>query len=406
MSQPPGFQDKIFPSYVYQLHKSLYGLKQAPREWFKRFSFLHSLNFQGSSIDSSPFFLYHNNTPIFILIYGDDILLISPSFVDITRLIQTLKNTFTMKDLGPAHYFLGIEFLRKSNGCFLFQTKYALSIIKKLHMEHTKPVSNPCSFSTSNLSKLIYVDPSIYRSTVGALQYLTITWPDISCVVNKACQSMHSPTEDDWLKVKHLLRYIKGTLTDSLFYHSQSDFTLEVFIDADWASSSSNRRSTGGFNIFLGQNLISWSSQKKKIVSWSSIEAEYRALSDATTEILRLRSLLQELRLPLPFSPILWCDNIGATYLAENPVFHSRMKHVEIHYHFVRELVNSKQLRIGYLSTKDQLANFLTKALPKQRFLHLKSKLHVLPTVSLQEGIKTLESNGNSNQLRNCSNPT
>ena len=129
-------------------------------------------------------------------------------------------------------------------------------------MEHTKLVSNPCSFSASNLSKLISVDPSIYRSTVGALQYLTITRTNISFVVNKACQSMHSPTKDDWLKVKHLLRYIKGTLTDSHFYHSQSDFTLEVFIDADWADSSSDRKSTGGFYIFLGQNLISWSSQK------------------------------------------------------------------------------------------------------------------------------------------------
>ena len=387
MSQPPRFQDKIFPSYVCQLHKSLYGQKQAPREWFKRLSsFFHSLNFQGSSTDTSLFFCYHNNTPIFILIYVDDILLISPSFADITPLIQTLKNTFTMKDLGPTHYFLGIEFRRKSNECFLSQTKYALSIIKKLHMEHTKVVSNPCSFSASNLSKLISVDPSIYHSTVGALQYLTITRPDISFAINKACQSMHSPTEDDWLKFKHLLRYIKGTLTDSLFYHSQFDFTLEVFSDAYWAGSSSNRRSTGGFYIFLGQNFISWSSRKQKTVARSSTEAEYRALSDATAEILWLRSLLQELQLPLPISPILWCKKIGATYLAANPVFHSRMKHVEIHYHFVRELVNSKQLRIAYVSTKDQLADLLTKALPKQRFLHLKSKLHVLTTVSLREG--------------------
>ena len=129
MSQPPGFKDKIFPSYVCQLHKSLYGLKQAPRELFKRLSsFLHSLNFQGSSTDTSLFFVTMI-TPLYILIYVDDILLISTNFADITPLIQTLKNTFTMKDLGPAHYFLGIEFLPKSNGCFLSQKKYALSII-------------------------------------------------------------------------------------------------------------------------------------------------------------------------------------------------------------------------------------------------------------------------------------
>ena len=141
-----------------------------------------------------------------------------------------------MKDLGSANFFLGIELLKTSTGYFLSQSRYAFSILKRLKMENTKPVSNPCSFfetTTSNYS----VDPTLYHSTIGALQYLTITRPDISFAVNRACQSMHNPSHIDWQRVKHLLRYLKGTISNSLFYSSQSNLSLEVFTDADWASS-------------------------------------------------------------------------------------------------------------------------------------------------------------------------
>ena len=121
----------------------------------------------------------------------------------------------------------------------------------------------------------------------------------------------------------------------------------------------------------------------------SSTEAEYKAVADATAEFIWIKSLLQELHIPLQGTPILWCDNVGATYLAANPVFHARTKHVEIDYHFVREQVQLRHLRIGYLSTKDQTADILTKALPKTRFLFLKSKLYLLPTLDLQGSVKS-----------------
>ena len=197
MSQTPGFINSQFPNFVCKLKKSLYGLKQAPQEWFKKLSlYLISIGFQGSKNDSSLFFKYHNSTPYFFLIYVDDILLISPDPNGITTIISLLKKVFTTKDLGSANFFLGIELLKTSTGYFLSQSRYALSILKKLKMDNTKPISNPCSFSetaTSNYS----VGPTLYRSTVGALQYLTITRPDISFAVNRACQSMHNPSPLD-----------------------------------------------------------------------------------------------------------------------------------------------------------------------------------------------------------------
>ena len=135
--------------------------------------------------------------------------------------------------------------------------------------------------------------------------------------------------------------------------------------------------------------LNKWRCQKQRTVARSSIEAKYKAVADATAEFIWIKSLFQELRIPLQRTPILWCDNVGATDLAANPVFHARTKHVEIDNHFVREQVKLRHLRIGYLSTKDETADILTKALPKARFLFLKSKLHLLPTLDLRGSVKS-----------------
>ena len=220
-------------------------------------------------------------------------------------------------------------------------------------MENTKHVSNSCSSSISSLSTEHFSDATLYRSVVGELQYLVITRLDITYAVNCACQAMHNPTIEDWLCVKHLLPYLKGTILENLFYHRNSDSSLELFSDADWTSSPNDRRSTGGYLIYLGKNLILWSTRKQRTVSRSSTEAEYKANADATSKFIWICSLFNELRLPLSNTPILWCDNLGATYLAANPVFHARKKYVEIDYHFVREQVKSRHLRIGHISTKD-----------------------------------------------------
>ena len=250
---------------------------------------------------------------IFFLIYVDDILLISPDSKSIIVIISLLKKVFTMKDLGSANFFLGIELLKTTTGYFLSQSQYALSILKKLEMENTKPVSNPCSFSETTNSHCS-VDPTLYLSTVGALQYLTITRPNISFDVNRACQTMYDPSPLDWQRVKHLLCYLKGTISDSLFYSSQSNLSLEVFSDADWASSPLDQRSTGAYLVFLGRNLISWSSRKQRTVARSSTEAEYKAVADATAELIWIKYLLRELQFRLSTTPVLWCDNVGATF--------------------------------------------------------------------------------------------
>ncbi|PKI55365.1 hypothetical protein CRG98_024216 [Punica granatum] len=196
-------------------------------------------------------------------------------------------------------------------------------------------------------------DPSLYKSVVGSLQYLSLTRLDIAYAVNQ------------------------GTITYGLHIRPGPISSIHGFSDADWAGNPDDRRSVGGFIIFLGSNPVSYSSKKHRIVAQSSTESEYKSLANATAEILWLQSLLQELGVSQCHPPTLWCDNIFAIYLMANPIFHARTKHIEIDYHFVRERFMRKQLSVCFINSDDQLADALTKDLSSSRFADIRSKLHV-----------------------------
>lgn len=221
-------------------------------------------------------------------------------------------------------------------------------------------------------------DPSLYRKVIGSLQYLSLTRPDVAFTVNKLAQFMHLPSSSHWAALKRLLRYLKGTVDYGLFLPRSTTMPLRAFSDADWAGNPDDRTSTSAYLVYLGNCLVSWKSFKQKSVARSSTEAEYRALASAAAELAWIQSLLHEMLLPLSSSPpTLYCDNVGATYLSANPVFHSRMKDSAIDFHFVRERVKNGLLRVLHVSSADQLADALTKPLPKTRFLALRHKLCV-----------------------------
>jgi hypothetical protein len=368
MRQPPGYEDKARPEYVCKLNKSLYGLKQAPRAWYSRLSAkLLQLGFSASKGDTSLFFYSKGPVTIYLLVYMDDIIVASSSQSAVDAMLKDLRAEFPLKDLGELNYFLGIEVNKIQNGILLSQEKYTRDILGKVGMSQCKPASTPLlvseKLSRVNGTPLDANGATKYRSVVGALQYVTLTRPDIVLAVNKVCQFLHNPTDVHWTAVKRILRYLGGTLGVGIKICNSSSLLVSAFSDADWGGCPDDRRSTGGFAVFLGSNLVSWSAKKQATVSRSSTESEYKSLANATAEIIWVQSILRELGVPQEKAPCLWCDNLGATYLSANPVFHARTKHIEIDYHFVRERMAKKMLDIRIISTNDQLADGFTKPL-------------------------------------------
>jgi hypothetical protein len=207
MKQPPGYKDKRFPNYLCKLDKALYGLKQAPRAWYHRLSVkLQELGFKPSKGDTSLFYFRKGDLVMFVLIYVDDIIVAISSLEGTKCLLKTLKSNFALKDLGDIHYFLGIEVTKLGDGILLSQAKYSNDVLKRTGMQKCKPANTPMStpkkLSAYEGTPLGAEDSTRFRSIVGALQYLTLTRPDISFVVNKVCQFLHAPTSVHWTTVK------------------------------------------------------------------------------------------------------------------------------------------------------------------------------------------------------------
>ena len=218
-------------------------------------------------------------------------------------------------------------------------------------------------------------DPGRYRRLVGKLNYLTITRPDISFPVSVVSQFLQSPCDSHWDAVIRILRYIKSTPGQGVLYENRGHTQVIGYTDADWAGSPTDRRSTSGYCVFIGGNLISWKSKKQHVVARSSAEAEYRAMALATCELIWLRHLLQELRFGKDEQMKLIRDNQAALHIASNPVFHERTKHIEVDCHFIREKIASGCIATSFVNSNDQLADIFTKSLRGPRIKYICNKL-------------------------------
>lgn len=293
--------------------------------------------------------------------------------------IQAISSRFSLKDLGDLSYFLGIEVNRTSKGLHMMQKKYVLDLLTRTNMLSARPVSMPMAPmpKLSLKSGTPMENPREYRAVLGSLQYLAFTRPDIAFPVNRLSHFLQSPTDLHWQAVKRILHYLAGTVSYGILLRLDTPLKLHAYSDADWAGDVDDYCSTNAYIVYLGSNPISWSSKKQQGVARSSTEAEYRAVANAASELRWVCSLLTDLHIPLPEMPVIYCDNIGATYLAANPVFHSKMKHIALDYHFICDNVQAGTLRDSHLSTKDQLADALTKPLPRPRFLELMHKIGI-----------------------------
>ncbi|XP_074362603.1 uncharacterized protein LOC141702915 [Apium graveolens] len=276
------------------------------------------------------------------------------------QIIHALGSRFSLKDLGQLHFFLGIEVLPQNNGLILSQAKYIKDLLHDTNMHESNGVTTPMSSSI----KLIItpheppLDITKYRKILGKLQYLSFTRPDLSFAVSKLSQFMHHPQKAHWQAIKRVLRYLQATHTYGLYIGRHHNSSLTVYSDSDWAGNIGDRTST----------------------------TEYRAVASALAETNWLSNLLGELRLPLDVKPRILCDNIGATYLCRNPVFHSRMKHIAIDFHFVRDQVEKNQVVVTHVPSSGQVVDALTKPLPKSSFRSQFSKIAIIDTTPFLRG--------------------
>ncbi|KAI3725994.1 hypothetical protein L1987_65791 [Smallanthus sonchifolius] len=306
----------------------------------------------------------------YLLLYVDDIVITASSTALLQDIIRTLSREFAMTDLGSLHHFLGIKVTCTTTGLFLDQSQYARDIISRASMTSCKPCATPVDLNAklSATDEPLFHDPTLYCSLAGALQYLTFTRPDISYAVQQVCLFMHEPHDPHFAFLKRILRYLQGTIDYGIRIVRSNIHSLIAYSDADWGGCPDSRRSTSGYCVFLGDNLISWSSKRQPTISRSSAEAEYRGVANAVAEATWIRNLLLELHLPLRQVTVVYCDNDSAVYLSDNPVQHQRTKHIEIDIHFVREKVRMGHIRVLHVPSSLQYADIFTKGLPRHLF--------------------------------------
>ncbi|XP_071736109.1 uncharacterized mitochondrial protein AtMg00810-like [Rutidosis leptorrhynchoides] len=278
------------------------------------------VGFQHNRCDSSLFIYRHWAHVAYLLLYVDDIILTASSTSLLQKIITSLGKEFSMIDLGPLNYFLGISATRITNGMFLSPRKYALDILECAQMTNCKPCLTPVDTQSKlGLEGPPFTDPTLYRSLAGALQYLTFTRPDLTYAVQQLCLYMHDPREPHFAALKRVLRYLRGFIDNGLQLFASSTTKLIPYSDADWGGCPGTRRSTSGYCVFLGDNLLSWSSKRQATISCSSDEVEYRVV---VAETCWIRNLLRELHSPLFQATLNYCDNVSAVYLSTNPVQH------------------------------------------------------------------------------------
>ncbi|RVW74211.1 Retrovirus-related Pol polyprotein from transposon RE1 [Vitis vinifera] len=316
-------------------------------------------------VDTSLFVFHQQPDIIYLFLYVDDIIITGNNYSLLDSFARKLNSEFATKDLGSLSYFLGLEATSTIDGLFISQLKYAQDVLTRAQLLDSKPIHTHMIVSHHLTSDCpTFSDPTLYRSLVGALQYLTITRPDITHVVNSISQFLHAPTADHFLAVKCILRYVKGTLHFGLtFCPSAAPGVLVAYSNADWAVVS--------------------------ILAVPPLATLFILAIIWLLGVLKSNPLSLVLAVPISPKPILLCDNKSAIFLSSNPVSHKRVKHVELDYHFLRELVAGK-LRTQYVPSHLQVADLFTKSVSRPLFDFFRTNLHVCsnPTRSLRGVVK------------------
>jgi Reverse transcriptase (RNA-dependent DNA polymerase)/gag-polypeptide of LTR copia-type/GAG-pre-integrase domain/Integrase core domain len=391
---PPSGDNRMISNRVYRLHKTIYGTRQAPHEWnIVMSNAIVSLGFEQCKADTC---VYVKKTKtehqIIISLFVDDVgvAFAAQDRDEWNECKQALKSKFAMKDMGTMNWILGIRVTRDraSRKLYLDQEQYITDVLKRYRMDASTPVSTPgiTKQVTTNEDRSCtdgeseYMEQVPYAAAVGSLLYAAIsTRIDISHAIGIATRYMAKPNKEQWLSVKRILRYLKGTASHKLSYSGGSGgvngVTIKAYCDADWAGDATDRKSTTGMLVLIGDCVVSWLSKKQSVVALSTAESEYLSISTTVQEVMWIRQLLQEIGYPQQAPTTIYSDNRAAIENSRNDVGHSRMKHIDIRHHFIREAVKENRIDIRWIDTNHQLADVLTKSVTKIKFKYMTNRI-------------------------------
>jgi hypothetical protein len=380
VSQPPGYIIAGKEDAVLKLQKALYGLRQAPRAWYTKLdASLVSLGFVHSPLEHAVYRRGDNHSYLLICVV-DDLIITDTEVSAIVEFKQQMQKLFKMSDLVLLSYYLGIEVTQSDGKITVCQRSYAEKIVEAAGLGNCNSSRTPieCHLKLKKDDDAAETDKTLYRSVIGSLRYLVNTRPDLAYAVGIGSRFMENPSTTHWGIVKQILRYVQGTLAYGCCYKKgEGTPVLLGYSDSDHAGDHDDRKSTSGVVFFLGSNIITWSSQKQKVVAPSSCEAEYIAAGAAACQGVWLSRLLGDLTGRTPEKFNLLVDNKSAVALCKNPVLHERTKHIDTKYHYIRECIEEGQLDVEYVRTEEELANILTKALGFVKFIELRRLLGI-----------------------------
>lgn len=374
---------------VCSLKSALYGLKQAGLQWnIEVNSVLTRIGLTQSKSDPCIYFSKRNEDLLLVSVYVDDFLIVSKNPKWIESIKKEMSTYFEVKDLGTAHYCLGIEIIQDPRGIAIKQSNYIRELIRRFNLEEANSVTTPLPVdakSTTSLKSSTDCGNLPYRELIGGLMYIAMaTRPDITYAVSFLSQFNHSYTKVHWGLAKRVLRYLIGTQDVGIMY-SKSANQIKGYVDADWGSNLLDRKSYTGFVFLLSNGAISWKAQKQRTVALSSTEAEYIGITEAVKEAVYWSNFMNEIGLQELEHLMVYNDNQGAKLLVENPVFHQRTKHIDLRHHFIRDTLKRECIELSYLNTNEMIADVLTKPLPSQKhhvFIH-RLGLRCIPSRSI-----------------------
>jgi len=379
MQQPEGFKLKGQETKVLRLLRAIYGLKQAALAWWKELeSSMKRLGFKRTASDAGVFFAYIGKNLVIIIVYVDDAIFFGKNLKAVKQAKQAFMGMWECRDLGEAREFLRMKIRREGSMIYLDQTAYLNKIVERFGMSNARGATTPLPGGYVPEESKGQCDPAtrqLYQSIIGSLLYIMLgTRPDITYAVTKLAQFSVNPSKDHIEKAKYILRYLNSTSNYAMVFDGSSDAGLIAYTDSDWAADVIKRRSITGYFFKLANGIFSWQSRAQKTVALSSTEAEYMALSDTSRQAVWIQSLLKELGIVIPTIPICG-DNQGSIFIGSNPVQERRSKHIDIRYHYVRQLIEEKKVELFFVEGAENPADLFTKNLAAPKFLKFREQL-------------------------------